>query len=56
MLTREFFDLLIYAVIAFGLVISVIRIYRDLTRPLPAELEDDDFIDLEGEEREDVRY
>ena len=36
-LTREIIDLLIYAVIAAGLVLASIRLYRDFTRPLPQE-------------------
>lgn len=34
-LTREFFDTLILAVILLGLALAAIRLYRDLTRPLP---------------------
>jgi hypothetical protein len=36
-LTPEFFDLLVIIVIVLGLALAGIRLYDDLTRPLPAE-------------------
>ncbi len=34
-MTREVFDTLIILVIILGLPLAIVRIYRDLTRPLP---------------------
>lgn len=34
-LTPEFFDLLIVVVIILGLALAAVRLYDDLTRPLP---------------------
>ena len=36
-LTPQFFDLLVIIVIILGLALAGIRLYDDLTRPLPAE-------------------
>ena len=36
-LTPEFFDLLVIVVIILGLAVAGVRLYDDLTRPLPAE-------------------
>ncbi len=36
-LTPEFFDALVIAVIIIGGALAVVRLYRDLTRPLPDE-------------------
>ena len=36
-LTPEFFDILIIIVIVLGLALAGIRLYDDLTRPLPDE-------------------
>lgn len=36
-MTREMFDLLIIVVIFVGLVLAAIRLYQDLSRPLPIE-------------------
>jgi hypothetical protein len=36
-LTREVFDTLIIAVIIIGGALAVVRLYKDLTRPLPDE-------------------
>ena len=36
-LTPEFFDLLVIVVIILGLALAGVRLYDDLTRPLPAE-------------------
>jgi hypothetical protein len=41
-LTREFFDTLIIVVIIVGLAWAVVRLYADLTRPLPPEADDED--------------
>lgn len=35
--SRDFFDLLIYAVILVGLILAARRFYQDMTRPLPVE-------------------
>jgi hypothetical protein len=40
-LSREFFDTLIVIVIVVGLAWAVVRLYADLTRPLPPTDEDD---------------
>jgi hypothetical protein len=40
-LTREFFDTLIIIVIIIGLAWAAVRLYADLTRPLPPTDEDD---------------
>lgn len=34
-LTREFFDTLIIVIVIIGTALAAVRIYRDLTRPLP---------------------
>jgi cytochrome c oxidase assembly protein Cox11 len=34
-LTPEFFDTLVVAVIIIGLALAAVRLYRDLSRPLP---------------------
>lgn len=39
MLSSETIDTVIYIIIGIGLVWAVIRIYQDLTRPLPDVLE-----------------
>ena len=36
-MTREMFDLLIIIVIVVGLVLASIRLYQDLSRPLPSD-------------------
>lgn len=41
-LTPEFFDTLIVAVIVIGLALAAVRLYADLTRPLPPERRVDD--------------
>lgn len=38
-LTPEVFDLLIIVVIIVGLALAAVRLYRDLTRPLPGDFE-----------------
>ena len=42
LLTREFFDTLIIIVILVGLAWAAVRLYADLTRPLPPEKGDED--------------
>ncbi len=37
-LTPEFFDLLIVVVIILGLALAAVRLYDDLTRPLPPRI------------------
>jgi hypothetical protein len=39
-LTREVFDALIIGVILIGVALAAVRLYRDFTRPLPPEDED----------------
>ncbi|MFN8372315.1 MAG: hypothetical protein U0694_05485 [Anaerolineae bacterium] len=34
-MTREMFDLLIIAIMVIGLILAAIRLYQDLSRPLP---------------------
>ena len=41
-LTREFFDTLIIIVIIVGLAWAAVRLYADLTRPLPPQFDDED--------------
>jgi hypothetical protein len=41
-LTREFFDAVIILVILIGLAWAVVRLYADLTRPLPPERNDEE--------------
>jgi hypothetical protein len=41
-LTREVFDTIIVVIIIVGLAWAVIRIYGDLTRPLPPDVDDED--------------
>lgn len=41
-LTREFFDTLIIVIIIIGLAWAAVRLYADLTRPLPPEMDDED--------------
>jgi hypothetical protein len=41
-LTREFFDTLIIIIILVGLAWAAVRLYADLTRPLPSQMDDDD--------------
>lgn len=41
-LTREFFDTLIIVVVIIGLAWAAVRLYADLTRPLPPEMDDED--------------
>lgn len=36
--TREFFDVLIIAVIIIGAALAFVRLYADFTRPLPDEI------------------
>lgn len=36
-LTPDFFNLLVVVVIILGLALAVVRLYDDLTRPLPPE-------------------
>lgn len=38
-LTPEVFDLLIIVIIIVGLALAAVRLYRDLTRPLPGDFE-----------------
>lgn len=40
--SRTVFDLLVYAVIVVGLILAAIRLYQDLTRPLPPEEDSQD--------------
>lgn len=40
-MTRDVFDLLIVIVILLGLALAAVRLYDDLTRPLPPEPDDD---------------
>ncbi len=49
MITRETFDLLIYAAIVIGLILAARRLYQDLRRPLPTESTDWDLIETEIE-------
>ncbi|MBI1260075.1 MAG: hypothetical protein GC204_21615 [Chloroflexi bacterium] len=35
--TPEFFDTLVIVIIILGLALAVVRLYRDFTRPLPAD-------------------
>ncbi len=41
-LDRQLFDFLIYFVFTTGVIAAVIRLYRDFTRPLPADKHPDD--------------
>ncbi len=41
-LTREFFDTLIIIVIIVGLAWAAVRLYADLTRPLPPTMDAED--------------
>ncbi len=41
-MTREVFDVLIVVVITVGLALAVVRLYQDLTRPLPPERDGDE--------------
>jgi hypothetical protein len=47
-LTREFFDTLIIIVIIIGLAWAAVRLYSDLTRPLPPTNDEDDMQANEG--------
>ena len=41
-LTREFFDTIIVVIIIVGLAWATVRIYGDLTRPLPPDVDNED--------------